>query len=253
MLRNYLPYSVYSPLFGDRRTFGLQVKPNDTCWTEWQDMYLKFYYANQKRSIGAIVNDSGYKIMQEVSLSGKTVLEIGPGDIHHISNWRGRPERYVIADIQQAMLDYSASKLESAGIQYKCVLLTDREKIELPFRDAAFDVLVSFYSLEHIYLLRDYLPELVRVLKPGGILIGAIPCEGGIAWGLGRYLTSRRWLKRNTSINPDKLICWEHPNFADEILKQMDNHLIKKQIEFWPLALPSIDLNLVIKFVYTKG
>lgn len=251
-MRDYLPYCLYSPLFGDRRTWGLQVQPEDSCWKEWQDVYLTFYYANQKRSVGAVVNDAGYKVMSEVELSGKTILEIGPGDINHISHWRGKPDCYVIADIQQAMLDYSAAKLASSGIPHKSVLLQDREKGTLPFPDNSFDILVSFYSLEHLYPLEDHLPELIRVLKPGGVIIGAIPCEGGLAWGMGRFLTTRRWLKRNTAINPDKLICWEHPNFADTILKYMDQYLQNVKVDFWPLRVPSVDLNLVIRFVYAK-
>lgn len=252
MLRNYLPYNLYSPLFGNRKQFGLKVHPEDTCWLEWQKIYLDFYYANQKRSVGAVVNDAGYKVMQEVDLNGKMVLEIGPGDINHISSWHGKPECYVIADIQQPMLDRASAKLASAEVSHKAVLLEDREKGILPFQDNSFDILVSFYSLEHLYPLEDHLPELVRVLKPGGVLIGAIPCEGGLAWGLGRFLTSRRWLKRNTAINPDKLICWEHPNFADQILECMDQKLDNVRLNFWPLLVPSIDLNLVVTFIYAK-
>jgi len=83
-------------------------------------------------------------------------------------------------------------------------------------------------------------------------LIGAIPAEGGLAWGVGRLLTSRRWLKANTGIDPDKLICWEHPNFADHILQALDRHFIKKTNRFWPFRLPFIDLNLVVQFIYSN-
>lgn len=243
---------MYSPLFGDRRAYGLQVQPEDSCWKEWQDVYLTFYYANQKRSVGAVVNDAGYKVMHEVNMAGKVVLEIGPGDINHISCWHGKPECYVIADIQQAMLDHSATKLASAEVSHKAVLLEDREKGVLPFQDNSFDMLVSFYSLEHLYPLENHLSELIRVLKPGGTLVGAIPCEGGLAWGLGRFLTSRRWLKRHTAINPDKLICWEHPNFADGILTSLNQQMRNGKLSFWPLSLPCIDINLVVRFVYEK-
>jgi len=89
-------------------------------------------------------------------------------------------------------------------------------------------------------------------LKPGGKIIGAIPAEGGLAWGLGRYLTSRRWLKKNTNIDPDKIICWEHPTMADEILNAMKDKMALECAKFWPLKVPVIDVNLVIQFVFTK-
>ena len=64
--------------------------------------------------------------------------------------------------------------------------------------------------------------------------MGAIPAEGGLGWGLGRFLTSRRWLKYHTSIDPDKIICWEHPNFAEQVLAQMDQVFPKQKRQYWP-------------------
>ena len=64
-------------------------------------------------------------------------------------------------------------------------------------------------------------------LKPDGIIVGAIPAEGGLLWALGRFLTSRQWLHKNTNIDYDKLICWEHPNYADFILKKLDQNFLR--------------------------
>lgn len=41
----------------------------------------------------------------------------------------------------------------------------------VPFKDAAFDVIISTYSLEHFISLREILDEMKRVLKPSGKLI----------------------------------------------------------------------------------
>src|SRR5690606_17752765 len=97
-----------------------------------------------------------------------------------------------------------------------------------------------------------YLDGMLRVLRSGGILVGAIPAEGGLGWGLGRFLTSRRWLLRNTGIDPDKIICWEHPNFAEDILRHMDGQLVRRVLRYWPLGVPSLDLNLIVQFVFEK-
>ena len=93
---------------------------------------------------------------------------------------------------------------------------------------------------------------MLRVLRPGGKIVGAIPAEGGLAWGLGRYLTSRRWLKNNTNINPDKIICWEHPTMADEILSCLSDEMDIQKLSYWPLRVPVIDFNLVLKFIFSK-
>jgi SAM-dependent methyltransferase len=149
------------------------------------------------------------------------------------------------------MMAFARDRLNEAGINHSTLLVERNQALSLA--DASVDVIVSFYSLEHLYPLRPYLDEMLRVLRPGGILIGAIPAEGGLAWGLGRMLTSRRWFKKNTGIVPDKIICWEHPNFADEIVDELDQAFQRETLAHWPLPwLPLLDLNLVIRYMYRK-
>ena len=247
-----LPQFIASRLFGDREKHGLVPQYDDPCWQEWERRYLDFYYANQKTSIGAVVNNAGYRILGAVDLSGANVLEIGPGDILHMDQWQGTPRRFVIADIQQAMLDRSAARLTEKKVNFETRLLTRSDITRLPFFSCEFDYILSFYSLEHLFPLEKTLTEFVRVLRPGGKLVGSIPAEGGLAWGLGRFLTSRRWLKKHTKIDPDKIICWEHPNFAEHILHLLDHFFIRQRIAYWPLWIPLIDLNLVVSFIYER-
>ena len=116
----------------------------------------------------------------------------------------------------------------------------------------SIDFVISFFSLEHIYNLDDCIKEIKRVLKKNGCLVFAIPNEGSFAWGLARYLISRRWMKKNTNINYDKVICWEHPNYATTIIKNLDNNLLKSKIK----NIPNIyfdDLSFIKKGVYKKN
>ena len=41
-------------------------------------------------------------------------------------------------------------------------------------------------------------------------------------------------MKKNTNINYDKVICWEHPNYATTIIKNLDNNLLKSKIKNIP-------------------
>lgn len=53
----------------------------------------------------------------------------------------------------------------------------------LPFRDAAFDVVVCEQVLEHLHDPHDALREMVRCLRPGGLLIVGVPVfPPGVAW-----------------------------------------------------------------------
>lgn len=250
-IRRVLPRPLRKVLWGDRDRWGLVADPGDICWAEWQRKYGEFYAANQRKGIGTSINDAGYSVMNSVDLSEKVVLEIGAGDIRHIRHWHGQPSEYLLADIDEGMLELAKRRLEENGVLYRSVILERGQR--LPFSSASVDVIVSFYSLEHLYPLRPYIDEMRRVLKPGGSLVGAIPAEGGLAWGAGRFLTSRRWFRKNTTIDPDKIICWEHPNFADEIIAALDRAFERDRIRYWPFPwLPLLDSNLVIKYRYTK-
>ncbi len=248
MIYKYLPYFLFKPLFGDRKKFGLTIDENDSDYKLWQnECYLKFYADNQKGTIGKYVNNMGFKIMTHVDLSDKIVLEVGPGSIDHLDFNKSKPEKYVLADIKQDFLSISEKRLISYGIE-------NIEKIkvmgiDIPLEDNSVDVIITFHQLEHVFELEKYLLELKRVLKNGGILIGAVPTEGGFAWGFGRFLTSRRYVKKTMNFNYDKIICWEHPNFINKIDKLIKsnfkvNRSIKRPFRFLPF-----DFNLSWSFI----
>jgi len=247
-----LPRFLSAPLFGDRQRYGLDIQPDDPCWQAWQRSLLQFYEQTQKRSAGKLVNDAGYRVMDWLDLSGRSVLEIGPGHLSHHRWWRGRPESYALADINPDMLTASQATLTALGVPHEAHLFAGTAESLAVLPDCSVDVIATFYSLEHLRPLEAHLDQWTRLLRPGGHLIGAIPAEGGLAWGLGRYLTSRRWLKRNTTINPDKIICWEHCNFADDIITALDARFERVRIQWWPLRLPVPDLELVARFLYRR-
>jgi SAM-dependent methyltransferase len=251
MIRTWLPQRLRAPLWGDRERHGLVIRSDDPCWVEWRRTSLAFYEANQRAGIGTRINDAGYRVMSRVDLAGARVLEIGAGDIRHIPFWRGRPAEYLLADVDAAMLAKARTRLEEAGVAHRAFEVQRGGGLALA--DGSVDVVVSFYSLEHLYPLAPYVRELHRVLRPGGVLVGAIPAEGGLAWGLGRLVTSRRWLKRHTTIDPDKIICWEHPNYADAVLGALGAEFEREHLSLWPLPwLPLHDLNLIIRLVYRR-
>ncbi len=249
-LGHRLPPPLAAPLFGDRRRHGLVIRPEDPCWREWERIMPGAYEATQRRSVGAWVNGAGYRVLSWLDLSGRSVLEIGPGGLAQAGFWNGPPRHYTIADVRPEMLDLAAARLQGRGVAFTRSLLPDRTSPALPYPSGSFDLLLTFYSLEHLYPLAGHLREFRRVLRPGGLLAGAIPCEGGLGGGLGRYATSRRWFKRHTTIDPDKLICWEHPNFADGIMQDLETSLRRLRVRFWPWGIPAIDLNLVLMFLF---
>jgi SAM-dependent methyltransferase len=251
-LGHRLPLPLSRPLFGDRPRFGLEIQPEDSDWVAWQQGVDVAYYDTLQTGIAHTVNRAGYRIAGRIDLAGRQVLEIGPGNLPHVEFWRSMPEHFTAVDVRPGVLDRASAILSAAGVTHECILLGRDAQGRLPVPDSSIDVIFSFYSLEHLYPLLPYLAEMKRVLRPGGLLVGAIPAEGGLAWGLGRFMTTRRWMKRNTSINPDKIICWEHPNYATTVLSALDSEFDNLRRRLWPARLPWLDINLVASFIYAK-
>lgn len=249
--RSCMPRKWRVALWGDRDRWPTPPDRNDPMWQEWQTTYGAFYEANQRQGVGQRVNDAGYRVMSRVDLDERVVLEIGPGDIRHSRHWTGRPAHVHLVDVDEKMMNRGAVVLSGLGVPFSLHLLEGEDR--LPFPEGSVDVVVSFYSLEHLWMLPTAISEIKRVMAPTGVLVGAIPAEGGLAWGIGRLLTSRRWLLKHTSIDPGRLICWEHPNFADDIVDQLDAVFERRSVRFWPLPwVRSIDPNLVVTFVYEQ-
>ena len=179
-------------------------------------------------------------------------MEIGPGDVNHLNFIKNMPKLYTLCDIDKKSLSMGQKKLESVGIRTEISLLNSNREPLLPFPNEKFDFVLSFNTFEHLYPLEQYLIEITRVLVSNGIVVGGIPCEGGVAWGLGRLLTTRRYVHKHFDINYDKIICWEHPNYADFILNQLSYHFKKKYLKLHPFNLLPIDFNIVASFIFQK-
>ena len=251
MIRNYLPEKISIELFGNRKKYGMKPASEDPDWTRWLQNYPTIYFSTQRSSsLFAGVNNSGYKILHLLDLTGLNVAEIGPGGCYHFPYFKGIPKLYTAIDISKEFLNLAESECRKRN--FPCEMKQnnlDRPQISLP--DQSQDIFISFYSLEHISPLEQWLDEIFLILKHGGLLVGSIPTEGGLAWGLGRWLTSRRILKQKFDFEVRKMICWEHPNFSDDILNALKKrgHL---KAQSWPLRGLPLDLNLTVSFTVQK-
>jgi SAM-dependent methyltransferase len=248
MIRKYLPTYLDKELFGYRDIFKNPPPGNDPDWQKWISLYPSVYRDTQRStSIQQRVNNAGYKILETISLKDKNVAEIGPGGGHHIEYFQGRPKSYNALDVCQDFAVDVSSKCEKHNIPFNFHIV-EAYKAHIPLPDASQDVFLSFYSMEHLYPLADWIAEIRRVLKPGGEIVGAIPAEGGLLWGLGRFLTSRRILKNKYNLDIRKIVCWEHPNMCDDIINEFSKISSQVYIEKWPLNFMPYDLTACIKF-----
>ena len=254
MINRYIPYPFFKFLWGDRRGFGIFPNEEDPEWKAWLERAsLDFYSKSRKeKGLGRWIIHLPYNIVSIIDFNKTDVLEIGPGEMPHLIHIRDKPRNYVICDIEEKYLPIGKKRLRGAGISFDAVLLERGTSPRIPFPDESFDIILSFKTLEHIYLLEQYLTEINRLLKPDGTFIGGIPCEGGLMVGMVRFLTTRRQIKRLYDLNYDKILCWEHPNFADSVIKHLDRLFNRLYIKRHPFQGLPMDFNLAVSFVYKR-
>lgn len=244
-----LPSFIRTPLFGYRGTDSVSFSPMDSDWISWQSAYLNFYSETQTKGIGGFITRLGYKNLSRIQLDDKIVLEIGPGSLPHRNLWNGTPQLFISVDVDQ---QFHHTAKEKSKTNFRAIT-PDRNDFKIPEPSDSVDIIISFYSLEHLNNLESHVNEFYRILKPGGLIVGAVPNEGGLAWGLGRYFGTRRWIKKRYNIDYDKIIAWEHPNYVDQVQKILDSKFYRKEWTQYPFnLLRSMNLNLISSFTYLK-
>ena len=118
--------------------------------------------------------------------------------------------------------------------------------VGLPFGSSIFDRVLAIHVLEHLANLPHALAEVARVMKPDGVFSVVIPCEGGIAYALGRTLTSRRIFERKFGKNFDWIMAYDHVNTASEILSEVRKRFRSVRTVYFPTRVPSVHTNLLI-------
>jgi SAM-dependent methyltransferase len=192
------------------------------------------------QGIGGWIQDEGHRWIARRTGRGM-VLEIGFGAGRHSRFFGGECSSYFVSEYS-AVHTNSAAWASVRGRALRC------DARALPFRDASFDTAISAYNLEHIEDLQGVLREVSRVLRPAGKFLVALPCEGGLAWNLGRELTTRRTFRARYGVNYDKVIAYEHVRDLAGVLGEIRRSgcFDIDELVYLPLRLPSVHLNFVV-------
>jgi phosphatidylethanolamine/phosphatidyl-N-methylethanolamine N-methyltransferase len=223
----------------------MNADDEDPMWLAWQEsaprIYDKTYYSGNP--LVARVNDSGHRLVERPYGPGEhfgQVLELGAGTGVHLSHVRHRFDRYTLTDLSPDLLDLAARRFSGRdGLRFET-----QDATRLNYPDASFDRLVSIYNLEHLPQPHRVLKEWRRVVKSGGVMSIAIPLDGGIAWRLGRYLTTRRSFARE-GLDLDYIIAREHINPAYNLIALIRRYFPKRREWWYPFGVHLVDVNLV--------
>lgn len=125
---------------------------------------------------------------------------------------------------------------------------------KFPYKNEMFDICVCFDVLEHVPDPDKYLSETRRVLKKGGVIFFAIPCEGerfSLTWLLQKLkIGSHLTYKHVGHIHPE----FTHQHIIELIKKQKfkvislsySEHFITQCVRFFRFILPKELLELVM-------
>jgi SAM-dependent methyltransferase len=103
--------------------------------------------------------------------AGKTVLDVACGEGYGAALLARTAARVTGVDISPEAIEHAKrSYALLANAEFVCAPCT-----ALPLADASVDVAISFETLEHIADQAEFVDELARVLKPGGVLVLSCP------------------------------------------------------------------------------
>ncbi|HIM22046.1 MAG TPA: class I SAM-dependent methyltransferase, partial [Gammaproteobacteria bacterium] len=111
--------------------------------------------------------------------AGDLVLDIGCGEGRHSIGL------YVNREINAVGMDLSLEDMQTARSRIKDFSISDTNESScffgagsiqhLPFKDNLYDAVICSEVLEHLESLDSAVSEIVRVLKPGGVLAVSVP------------------------------------------------------------------------------
>jgi len=228
---------------GKKRT---TVKDEDKAWLDYQAKASKIYDNIYYQSSNILVNNTnkaGHRQVERLLDKGRNfdiVLEVGAGTGFHLNFVRHTYQKYYLTDKSPEMISLAKKKHGvRSNLKYE---IQDASNLDYP--DASFDRLISIYNLEHIPFPHQVLKEWMRVVKPGGVISISFPLDGGVAWRLGRFMTTRRSFAK-LGLNLDYIIAREHINPGYNLVSLINYYFPEKRECYYPFLVPLSDINLL--------
>lgn len=222
---------------------------DDRAWNEYREKFADMYdNANYSSPLQSLAMRASHRLVEKAfdnHAKFSKVLEIGAGTGEHLSFVRHSFDEYVLTDLDPRTLEIAMRKLP-ADHQGKVRSETQAGN-SLPYQDNTFDRLIATHVLEHIYQPHLALKEWYRIVKTGGVLSILIPTDPGLAWRLGRRLGPRKNALAQ-GIAYDYVMAREHVNSCSNLVAILRHYFPESREAWWPLPIPSVDLNLFFAF-----
>lgn len=147
-------------------------KPNATERLSATRRYYDAFAARYEARRGGNVPGGYHDMLDDLEMGflrpfaeGREVLEVGCGTGLLLERIAGFSSRAVGIDLSPGMLDHARKR----GLD-----VAEGSATDLPFEDASFDVACSFKVLAHVEDLDRALSEMLRVVRPGGVIVAEL-------------------------------------------------------------------------------
>jgi SAM-dependent methyltransferase len=177
------------------------------------------------------------------------VLEVGGNRGEHVPFVRHSFLEYILTDLHQPNLDPNVASDPR--------IRTDTcDVADLPYPSRSFDRIISTCLLHHVKSPFRAAREMRRVARDGGVITILVPTDPGLAYRLGKAVTSGRAARRAGLSDKHRLLgALDHPNHFLSIKEQL-LYVFRTDdvsVEWLPWRLPSVSLNAFTVFTVTKS
>ncbi|MES3031009.1 MAG: methyltransferase domain-containing protein [Patescibacteria group bacterium] len=220
------------------------IPPLSLSQQEISDDFMRYWHEVLPKRYGMLDGFNHSYSVRHAPKNFLKTLEIGAGLGTHLNYEHLTSEQeknYVSLELRENMTEKIRERFPKVQ-----AVMGDCQK-NLAFSDGHFDRILAIHVLEHLPNLPATVREMYRLCnKEGGIFSVVIPCEGGLAYSLARKISAERIFKKRYKQKYDWLISREHINRPQEIMEELERHFEIVHRSWFPLYLPSINLNLCI-------
>jgi SAM-dependent methyltransferase len=130
--------------------------------------YYDTYWSESGFNPGADLTPSLRDLLETHVRPGVRCLDVGCGDGSTAGPWLVRRGcSYVGVDVSETAVQ------QAAALGFDARVVDDAAA--LPFEDGAFDAALAVEVLEHLFAPQQAVAEILRVLRPGGVLVVTVP------------------------------------------------------------------------------
>jgi SAM-dependent methyltransferase len=209
-----------------------------------RDDFMHAWHEELPKKYGIIERFNHGYVVEHAPAAFARTLEIGAGIGEHLEYEKltaVQRAEYVALELRPQM----ASEISRRHPAVQVCVGDCQERLE--FADDHFDRVLAVHVLEHLPNLPAAVREMHRVCdKQRGRFQVVIPTEGGLAYSLARRISAQRFFERRYKMPYRWLIEREHVNVPAEIFEVLGEHFTIEHRSFFPLTVPSVNLNLAI-------